>query len=47
MCPSPEIFDLLLSEKNPGGTWLAKLEEQAPLDLRVMNSRPMLDIEIT
>lgn len=47
MCPRPEIFDLLLSEKIPGGAWLAQLEEYITLDLGVMSLRSMLGIEIT
>ena len=29
------------------GAWLAPLVERASLDLRVMSSSPMLDVEIT
>lgn len=29
------------------GTWLAQLAEHATLDLRVLNSSPMLSVELT
>ena len=39
------IWDLSFPEK--GGAWLAQLVEHVTLDLRVVNSSPMLGIEIT
>ena len=52
VCPSEELYvegclGFWWPKNGMRGTWLPCSEEHATLDLRVMNSSPMLGVEIT